>query len=116
MADAARQLAPVPSLDAIAEDFDLVEVLPPNAVRDLTARALAVLHALQLRTLKPETPAESGERLLTPEQVAERLNVSTSWVYKNVNALPARVSVAGIARWRAADLDAYIRGLPEVAR
>ena len=52
-----------------------------------------------------------GERLLTVRQVADRLGVSTRQVWKLTAAekLPAPVRLSRSVRWRANELDAWIK-------
>ncbi len=57
-----------------------------------------------------------GERLLTPEEVAERLGISkvTARAWLRSGKLPVtRLGDKGLLRCREADLDDYIRNLAE---
>ncbi len=59
-----------------------------------------------------------GERLLTPEEVAERLGISkvTARAWLRSGKLPVtRLGDKGLLRCREADLDDYIRNLAEAA-
>jgi len=59
------------------------------------------------------------ERLLTPEEVAERLGISkvTARAWLRGGRLPVvRLGVKGLLRCRASDLDQYIRDLAERQR
>ena len=59
------------------------------------------------------TEDQEHDRLLTPEQVADRLAISTTaardWLHSGV--LPAiKIGPSGLLRMRESDLDAFIRG------
>lgn len=56
------------------------------------------------------TAIEQADPLLTPAQVAERLNVPQSWVYRAAreSTLPS-VKVGRWVRFRPVDIDDYIR-------
>ena len=59
------------------------------------------------------------ERLLTPEDVAERLGISkvTASAWLRTGKLPVtRLGVKGLLRCRESDLDLYIRDLAERQR
>ncbi len=61
----------------------------------------------------------SAERLLTPEEVAERLAISpiTARAWLRSGKLPTtKVGERGLLRIREADLDTYIRELAEQSR
>lgn len=50
------------------------------------------------------------EQLLTPDQVAEALNVPRRWLYKarRYGYGPPAVKVGGLLRYRPSDIDAFI--------
>jgi excisionase family DNA binding protein len=95
--------------DALA---DLAADEIPEVVGEL-ARLDAVLRLRLASPAPPEGPAPA-DRLLTPEEVAERLKQKVSWVYAHRNDLPA-VNIGGRSlRFSERRLEAYLRrrGLP----
>ena len=64
-----------------------------------------------------KSAAPAYDRLLTPEQVAERLNVSPDWVRDHSSRKTPRLSVirlgggpgrAGLLRYRASDIERFV--------
>lgn len=85
----------------------LVEALPAGAPGTFTAPREALLELLG-----DEQPSSSGPadpRLLTPEEVAERLRVEKQWVYRRAKKWPFTrrlgrrlvIDAAGLEKWLA---------------
>lgn len=112
----ARHLAAIPSLDDLAADPGAVEALSTADVGALMVRALTVVGTLQARVMRQavmDAAALRGqERILYTADVGERLKRSTSWIEKNLDALPPRRAVAGSPGWREADINDWIRTRP----
>jgi excisionase family DNA binding protein len=82
----------------------------PLAAIDLIPRELlpAALARIASRLLEAQAAKPNGDRLLTPDQAAERLGVSVKWVYRHQDDLGA-VRLSGRAlRIPAARLEAYV--------
>lgn len=113
MADAARQLHSVVTIDDLAAAPERVDELGDIEVSTMMVRCFGVLGALQGRVIRRSlidaAETRARERMLTSADVADRLGMSLSWVEKNTDRLPARRNVAGTARWREADINEYIR-------
>jgi len=105
----------VPTLDELSNNPAMVNSLPPATVRDLTARLLLTLLTLLVPMAPASTVSEAdeGERLIGVPEVARRTGMSTSWVEKHTNQLPARKDVCGTPKWRAADIDTWIKTRPK---
>lgn len=55
------------------------------------------------------SPVDSSAGLLTAVQVAERLCVSTDWVYRRTRSLPFAVRIGGHVRFSADGLASYVK-------
>lgn len=105
------------TLAEIAENPDRIPDLPRDQAAELLAELAALRSRLRLHTLHIDnvpSPAESSNggptegRLLTVPQAADRLSVSSDWIYKRSDELPfvrkirpqtTRVSEAALQRW-----------------
>lgn len=106
-------------LAAILTDPSRVHALDPLDAVILLAEVAAIQATLAARIASqhrtapagvPATPATDGDRLLTPDEAAERLSVSRQWLYRHAKGLPftrklsrkaLRFSEAGLRRWQA---------------
>ena len=104
--------------------------LPKNGWNRHTAKALQKLELSQILSQEPlagtlgGTPMSTAPRLepgdiLTPEQLAERLQVGVNWVYEKsraraiTTAIPCRFSVAGLSPFFLAGcVPGYARTIP----
>jgi excisionase family DNA binding protein len=104
-------LAPVPSLDELAADPTKATALPADARQTLALRAVAVLAALAVAPVpaNPGLEADDGDRLLSVGEAAQRLGVSSDWVYRRVGKLPFVLRLGRTVRCSAAGIDRYIR-------
>lgn len=59
-----------------------------------------------------------SDRLLTVNEVAERLGVSvrTVWSLRSSGRIPDAVKISNATRWRRSEIETYIRGLDAVGR
>jgi predicted DNA-binding transcriptional regulator AlpA len=106
-------LAVVPSLDAIAADPRRAADLPPAVARALLARCVVVQSALLVSALAGDVPqrelaAPPTEALLDVEAAANRLGVSTSWLYRRAARLPFTVRIGGRFRFDPRGLARYV--------
>jgi predicted DNA-binding transcriptional regulator AlpA len=120
MAEPARHLAATSSLDDLADDPGAVEALSTAEVGALMVRALTVVGTLQARVTRQAVMdaavLRSRERILSTAEVGERLSRSTSWIEKNLDALPPRPALAGSPGWREGDINDWIHPGPVLRR
>ena len=66
------------------------ELLPEEAAKILTetAATLSRVAASMVRSGTKETKVAPRETYLTAKEVAERLNVTTKWVYRHLHEIP----------------------------
>jgi hypothetical protein len=91
---------------SIADLIREIESLDPS-----DAAAVLAAVAARLATSRPE-PAQYGhDRTLTAQQVAERLNMTVSWVRENSTSWlkSARLEVGGAVRYSEQALEELIR-------
>ncbi len=100
----------------ILPDFSALLAPVREAARELPRAALpalcGALAAVQAEILMPAEPSASAaaDRLLTPEEVGQRMNRSRDWTYRHRHELPLTrlssgrwgVSEARLKRWMAA--------------
>jgi hypothetical protein len=83
-------LAVVPTLDAIAQNPQLVEQLPLATCTAMVLQAAGVLAALGARvgsmTLEVHAPEPGGDELVGPKEAGRLLNVSASTVREKIKA------------------------------
>jgi predicted DNA-binding transcriptional regulator AlpA len=99
----------LPSLDEIASDPRRAAELTGKQSRALLSRLVVAMAALTNRSVEDEPPtwAPAKGKMLTPEIVAARLDVSSDWVYRNWRRkLPFGRKIGGNLRF-------YERGLEE---
>ena len=104
----------LPALDTLAADPALATELPAPAVIGLLARLATAQSALAARALTltlepPAAPPADADRLLTVEEAAQQLAVSTDWVYRRAAKLPFTVRLDGALRFSARGLARYLR-------
>jgi predicted DNA-binding transcriptional regulator AlpA len=109
---------PIALLDQIARDPRAASSLSPETALALLAQVAIVQAALVARLLTAQAEIGSRrapspdppDRLLTPHQAAERLGVTSRWLYRHAPRLPftrrlsrkvLRFSEAGLWRWQA---------------
>lgn len=103
----------VPDLAMLAADPSRVDDVPRDALPDLIAALEALRVRLWGRAMQPPPlvlPKTNGgpDRLLTPQEAADRLNVNRTWMYRHADTLPftrrlgtktLRFSERGLERW-----------------
>jgi Helix-turn-helix domain len=85
--------------------------LTPEELHALLERAAELGAARALAAVNGHNGNGHGDSWLTPEQVAEKLNVTTKWVYRHarkwrfverLSRKQLRISDAGLRRWMSA--------------
>jgi len=96
----------------------------PARARDLSLEDLcalytqaATVHAILIAALHTHQQihvpaARAGDRLLGPQEVADRIGKSRSWVQKHAADLPPRRRIGGEGLWSERELDAWLRTRP----
>lgn len=107
-------LTALPTLDEVAARADCVADLPQAAVMNLLLRAASVQNILTARLISCAASApievaidDAGDRLLTPDEVAQRFRRSSKFVYRHASKWPFarrvgrgwRFSEKGLERW-----------------
>lgn len=106
--------AAVPTLDELAADPTRATALPATTLHGLLCRCLtaqtALLGALLTASARASTET-TGEpdRLLDVTAAAERLGVSTDWLYHHARQLPFTVRNGRLLRFSSHGIDRYIR-------
>lgn len=101
----------VPSLDELLADPARAASLPPEVARALWLRCLQVQAALAPALLANGHPHEvqTEQPLLDVEAAAQRLAVSSDWLYRRAAKLPFTVRLGRTLRFSARGIDQYIR-------
>jgi len=81
------------ALRALLADPQRVDQIPPEEAATLMANLAAAQWALASRlrlpaAAAPNDPPGEADRLLAPAEAAERLGVTTRWLYRHANQLP----------------------------
>ena len=106
----------VPRLDPVRSSVQLPATSALDGLDATTLVAIAeqaaALHAgamarLTLAGTASPAPASTADEYLTAEQVAERLNVELSWVYRHTRQLGG-VKLDGLLRFPRRRLEAYV--------
>lgn len=97
------------SIEAVLADPASLDGEPVERVAELVARCTTALTLLHARVA---TAGAEVERMLTAEQVAERIGMSRSWVTRYPDQLPPARSVGGRPRWLASEIDAWLLSRP----
>jgi len=107
-------LTPLPTLDELAAHPELARELPPEVAQDLLARLAPLQIVLLAQAIRPlgggngqGEPQE--DRLLTVEEAAKMLGLSTDWLYRRAGKLPFTVRLGRQLRFSERGLDRYIR-------
>ena len=105
-------LTPLPTLDELAAHPERAQELPPEVARDLLARLAplqTVLLAQAIRPLACQGEPQGEDRLLTVEEAAKKLGLSTDWLYRRAGKLLFTVRLGRQLRFSERGLDRYIR-------
>lgn len=106
----------LPTLAALVEHPDLISTVPHTAIPLLLLQLNALQDTLTTRllqqpavTIKPATiHHREDDRLIDPEEAAQRLGVTVRWLYRHHKQLPftrklsrksLKFSLAGLLRW-----------------
>lgn len=116
MAEAARQLAPVVTLDDLFVDAGHADELSEAQLSTMLMRAMVVVGTLQAqvarRAVFDAAHARGHERMLDAADVAQRVGRSLRWVTDHLKILPPRRDLGGSPMWREADIEEWIRARP----
>jgi excisionase family DNA binding protein len=108
---AVDHIAEPDDLAALVEDPTRVATVPPSRIPALLSQLSALQSAIAARLISADrdetTPAE--DTLLTVEQAAERLGVSTDWLFRRSRALPFVVRLGRHLRFSNRGIDRYLR-------
>jgi predicted DNA-binding transcriptional regulator AlpA len=105
----------VPRLEELVADPDQVRVLDAHTTRGLRTRALAALNVLNGHDLDLAVDGisvhrhQSRDRLLDVFEAAEKLGVTTDWLYRHHRKLPITVRHGRLLRFSELGIDDYIR-------
>src|SRR5262245_30934521 len=81
------------------------ESIPP-----ILLRLVAVQTALAPRTAQPdESHTEDCDRLLTAQEAAKKLGVTSDWLYRRSRRLPFAVKLGRAVRFSQSGIDRWIR-------
>ena len=111
----------VPDLDQLAENPGQIQFLPPEIVIALGLRLMALQASLTFRlgeillegARRQPATLPNDDRLLTPSEAAEILNVPVRWLYRHTPRLPfarrlsrkrLRFSESGLRRYLATEV------------
>jgi len=104
----------VPTLDELAADPARASTLPPATLQALLCRLATVQGVLfgalltataHVSTAVPQEP----DRLLDVQEAAERLGVSTDWLYRHARRLPFVVRNGRLLRFSSQGIDRFIK-------
>lgn len=108
-------LTPLPTLDELAARPERAQELPPEVARDLLAQLAPLQTVLLAQAIRPlaggnsQGEPQGEDRLLTVEEAAGKLAVSTDWLYRRAGKLPFTVRLGRQLRFSERGLDRYIR-------
>ena len=98
----------LPSLDALVNDPDRVELLPLEVVRALWITLGSLERVLELKLfLGAEKPRE--DRLLNIEEAAAILGKTKDWLYRRADRLPFTAREGRLLRFSNNGIQQYIR-------
>jgi predicted DNA-binding transcriptional regulator AlpA len=109
----ARQLVSLPSAAELLDQPELAYELPVDAARKMMLRCASLMAALQVAAAHPPVSAldHSGDDFLDIAGVARELDLSRSWVEKNLHRLPEPKMLGARRRWRRADIRMWKRAM-----
>jgi hypothetical protein len=98
-------------LDEIAGNPDLVRSISPEAAAELILKCAAVQSALATVVYQANTATAPAQRdeLLTVAEAADRLSLSTDYLYGNSSDLPFTVRIGSAVRFSSNGIDDFIR-------
>src|SRR3977135_122121 len=100
-------------LAARVEDPARVATVPPGRIPALLSQLSALQGAMAARLISAERdePMSAEDTLLTVDQAAERLGVSTDWLFRRSRTLPFVVRLGRHLRFSNRGIDRYLRNL-----
>ena len=98
-------------LAALVEDPARVAAVPPGRIPALLSQLSALQGAMAARLISADRdePVSSEDTLLTVDQAAERLGVSTDWLFRRSRTLPFVVRLGRHLRFSNRGIDRYLR-------
>jgi excisionase family DNA binding protein len=98
-------------LAALVEDPARVATVPPGRIPALLSQLSALQGAMAARLISADRgePVSSADTLLTVDQAAERLGVSTDWLFRRSRTLPFVVRLGRHLRFSNRGIDRYLR-------
>jgi excisionase family DNA binding protein len=98
-------------LAALVEDPARVATVPPGRIPALLSQLSALQGAMAARLISADRdePMSVEDTLLTVDQAAERLGVSTDWLFRRSRTLPFVVRLGRHLRFSNRGIDRYLR-------
>lgn len=98
-------------LAALVEDPARVATVPPGRIPALLSQLSALQGAIAARLISADRDesVSSEDTLLTVDQAAERLGVSTDWLFRRSRTLPFVVRLGRHLRFSNRGIDRYLR-------
>jgi excisionase family DNA binding protein len=111
MAMAVEDVAEPVDLAALVEDPTRVATVPPGRIPALLSQLSALQGAMAARLISADRDetVSSEDTLLTVDQAAERLGVSTDWLFRRSRTLPFVVRLGRHLRFSNHGIDRYLR-------
>ena len=111
MAMAVEHIAEPVDLAALVEDPARVATVPPGRIPALLSQLSALQGAMAARLISADRdePMSGEDTLLTVDQAAERLGVSTDWLFRRSRTLPFVVRLGRHLRFSNRGIDRYLR-------
>jgi excisionase family DNA binding protein len=108
---AVEHIAGPVDLAALVEDPARVATVPPGRIPALLSQLSALQGAMAARLISAdrEEPVSGEDTLLTVDQAAERLGVSTDWLFRRSRTLPFVVRLGRHLRFSNRGIDRYLR-------
>ena len=98
-------------LAALVEDPTRVATVPPGRIPALLSQLSALQSAIAARLISADRDetVSAEDTLLTVDQAAERLGVSTDWLFRRSRTLPFIVRLGRHLRFSNRGIDRYLR-------
>lgn len=93
----------------LAQDLSKVEGLPCGQIPGLLTQLSALQTAMAMRLITGGQSNETSDTLLTVDEAATRLGVSTDWLYRRTNKLGFVVRVGRRVRFSSQGIDRYVK-------
>lgn len=98
-------------LAELVEDLARVASVPPGRIPALLSQLSALQGAMAARLIAADRdePVSGEDTLLTVDQAAERLGVSTDWLFRRSRTLPFVVRLGRHLRFSNRGIERYLR-------